>query len=223
MADFVRISGFRLYGPAFEDQGDSDRGIHVDRCVDKVVLNMEIAGWGAAAINVEDTKGFDIAENSDSPGGRIWYPEQVKIANNYVHHNQHSSRGGHALGYGVVVSHGAWADIRESVFDFNRHAIAASGDTGSHAAERNLFLKGGVTTEASSIPTPTLLMPTVPFIQQKSTRRTRLMTTGSRPTESAILHFRFAARTAGAAGRKSVAPPTRPVNSTPRCQLPSMS
>ena len=33
------------------------------------------------------------------------------------------------------------------------------------------------------------------------------MTTSSRPTESAIIQFRFAARTAGAAGRKSVVTP----------------
>jgi hypothetical protein len=82
------------------------------------------------------------------PGERIGRPEQVRIFHNYIHHNQHPQEswlpfGGHAAGYGVDVHHGAWAQVYENVFDFNRHAIAAAGDTGGYEAFRNLVLKGG--------------------------------------------------------------------------------
>jgi hypothetical protein len=50
----------------------------------------------------------------------------------------------HTAGYGVEVNHWGWARITENVFDFNRHAIAAAGDTGGYEARRNLVQKGGV-------------------------------------------------------------------------------
>ena len=83
---------------------------------------------------------------NNRPGERIGRPEQVRIFGNYIHHNQHPRTTGfdnHAAGYGVDVHHGAWAQIYENVFDFNRHAIAAAGDTGGYEALRNLVLKGG--------------------------------------------------------------------------------
>jgi hypothetical protein len=100
---------------------------------------MEIAGWGGAAIRVLDDGGHGPGQEppSNRPGDRIGRPEQVRILNNYIHHNQHESSEEndgdsnpftqHAAGYGVDVHHGAWAQITENLFDFNRHAIASSG------------------------------------------------------------------------------------------------
>jgi hypothetical protein len=155
-SDNVRISGFRLYGPKFGQQSVDDIGIQVKRCLNIEISNMEIAGWGGQAIQVvdegdkemqpEDEPGQEQPNNL--PGERIGRPEQVRIFHNYIHHNQHPQEswlpfGGHAAGYGVDVHHGAWAQVYENVFDFNRHAIAAAGDTGGYEAFRNLVLKGG--------------------------------------------------------------------------------
>jgi hypothetical protein len=143
ISDGARISGFRLFGPSFGSQTTDDVGIRILRCVDIEVTNMEIAGWGGAGVRVEDDAGPDHSSETNGPGGRLMNPDQVRIYRNYFHHNQHPSKDGHAGGYGVLVSHGAWARIAENVFDFNRHSIAASGDVGGYAAQRNLVLKGG--------------------------------------------------------------------------------
>ncbi|MGH6834675.1 MAG: hypothetical protein ACREC9_03810 [Methylocella sp.] len=132
--DGDRISGFRLYGPDFGSQKTNENGIRIMRCINAEVSNMEIAGWGGAGISVDDDPG---------PDHRIINPEQILIHDNFIHHNQHPSEGGHAEGYGVVTGPGAWAKIYQNVFDFNRHAIAANGHTGGYWAENNLVLKGG--------------------------------------------------------------------------------
>ncbi|HYC30872.1 MAG TPA: hypothetical protein VEB59_01220 [Gemmatimonadales bacterium] len=144
IGDGARISGFRLFGPSFGSQTTDDVGIRIFRCVDVEVTNMEIAGWGGAGVRVEDSAGPDRSpEPIDSGGGRLMNPDQVRVYRNYFHHHQHPNADGHAGGYGVLVTHGAWARIAENVFDFNRHSIAASGDVGGYIAERNLVLKGG--------------------------------------------------------------------------------
>lgn len=148
-SDHVRISGFRLYGPAFGHQEHDDIGIHIFRCLDIEVSNMEIAGWGGVGIHVVDD-----AEPEDGPGQeppsnvegeRIGRPEQIRIFRNFVHHNQHprTAWNSHTAGYGVQINHGAWGLITENLFDFNRHAIVAEYDTGGYEALRNLTLKGG--------------------------------------------------------------------------------
>jgi hypothetical protein len=43
----------------------------------------------------------------------------------------------------VDVHTGAFADIVQNVFDFNRHSISAHGDSGGYRARGNLILKGG--------------------------------------------------------------------------------
>ena len=136
--DGARISGFRIVGPDSGQQSSNEVGIRIVRCVDIEMANMEIAGWGGSAISIEDGP-----DDSPESGGRIMNPDQVKIHNNFIHHNQHPSEGGHAQGYGINVGAGAWAQIVENVFDLNRHAIAANGHSGGYAAERNLVLKGG--------------------------------------------------------------------------------
>ncbi|MGZ6059887.1 MAG: right-handed parallel beta-helix repeat-containing protein [Myxococcaceae bacterium] len=142
--DGARISGIRLFGPDFGFQQTSETGIRVFRCVDVEISNMEIAGWGAAAIDVSNL--FPGADGAPASGARITHPDQVRIHDCYIHHNQHPDPDilpGTALGYGVVSDDGAWVRISRNVFDFNRHAIAASGNTGGYWADQNLVLRGG--------------------------------------------------------------------------------
>jgi hypothetical protein len=131
--DNVRIVGFRLQGPHFEtEEGDDnlERGLMIDSCTGIEIANMELAGWSGQAIYVQDEDHLQ----------RISHPDDVNIHDNFFHHNQH--KGGN--GYGVAVQHGAYARIERNVFDFNRHAIAASGDAGTgYVAHQNLVLKGG--------------------------------------------------------------------------------
>ncbi len=154
-SDHVRLSGFRVEGPSLGQQTVDQFGIFIFRCLDIQISNMEIFGWGGAGIRVLDDReqGPGQEPSSNRPGERIGRPEQVRIFNNYIHHNQHESTEEndgdwnpftqHAAGYGVDVHHGAWAQITENLFDFNRHAIAASGYAGGYEATRNLVLKGG--------------------------------------------------------------------------------
>lgn len=165
-SDGVRISGFRIHGPSFGQQSTLEIGIKIVRCVNIQISNMEIAGWGGGGIVVLDATGQDqgpASNPSNGPGARISHPAQVKIFKNFIHHNQFPQQcvewrtetlpsppyvrqtcvSETARGYGVSVSHGAWAEISENVFDFNRHAIEAAGDSGGYDAIRNLTLKGG--------------------------------------------------------------------------------
>jgi hypothetical protein len=151
--DHVRISGFRIHGPSFGQQSHDDIGIHIIRCLDIEISNMELAGWGGQAVQVLDEGDADDqpadgpgqVPPNNFPGERIGRADQVRIFRNYIHHNQHprSTLDNHTAGYGVDVHHGAWAQVYENVFDFNRHAVAAAGDTGGYEAFRNLVLKGG--------------------------------------------------------------------------------
>lgn len=131
--DRARISGFRLRGPSLGNQSTKEVGIRILDCIDIEISNMEIFGWGGAGISI----------NGDYAGGRILNVGQIKIFNNFFHHNQHPSQGGSAAGYGIDVSVRGWARISENVFDFNRHAIATHGKSGGYDAVRNLVLKGG--------------------------------------------------------------------------------
>ena len=63
----------------------------------------------------------------------------VMVKNNYMHDN--AMDGG---GYGVVVGGGAYATAEGNVFDFNRHAVGASGTAYSgYVARFNYVLQGG--------------------------------------------------------------------------------
>lgn len=130
-ADNVKIHGFRIHGPHFDPmEGDDnlERAIMVESCRGTEISNMEIAGWSGQAIYVVDSN------------GRQSSPDQVRIHDNYLHHNQHV--GGN--GYGVDVAAGAQVLIERNVFDHNRHAIAASGADGTgYVARFNLVLAGG--------------------------------------------------------------------------------
>jgi len=130
--DNVRITGLHIMGPDYRhrksvlkrlhDKGKyySDKTslgiatIHANLVVD----HCELLGWGYAALRY----------HSGASGGYV--------AENYIHHNQ---RWG--LGYGVVLDN-AQVLIERNVFDWNRHAIAASGVPGtSYEARYNIIRK----------------------------------------------------------------------------------
>jgi hypothetical protein len=155
-SDNVTISGFRLFGPSFDQQDVDDVGITVDRCLNVEISNMEIAGWGSTGIEVRDSIDNDAVpgivgvgpgqeQPNNLPGDRQGRADQVRIFHNYIHHNQHPRDvfEDHTAGYGAAVGEGGLAHIFENVFDSNRHAIAANGKSGGYDAERNLVLKGG--------------------------------------------------------------------------------
>jgi hypothetical protein len=153
----VHITGIRLDGGESDDpfsavgQSDSD-GIAVYSSTDVQIDHNELYRWRGAAVNVHDGDSQDPSNNRDlihrSNAQTMW------IHDNYIHHNQHPSTnvcgsgfidgGGHAGGYGVVVSTGGFALIERNVFDWNRHAIAGDGKWGSgYLAYRNLILPNG--------------------------------------------------------------------------------
>jgi len=139
--DGVRMAGFRLFGPDFGQAEVGHQGINICGCRDVGISHMEIAGWGGAGVYITD----DEPEGDFCRAGRIDEPEQVRITHNHFHHHQ-LPRGvfdSHAGGYGIDVQDGAWALIARNVFDWNRHAIAASGDAGGYDAVGNLVLRGG--------------------------------------------------------------------------------
>lgn len=135
--DGARISGLRVLGPTFEDQQTTNYGITIMGCHDVEISNVEVAGWGEAAIKVEDLDAGPGVPDHDLE------PIRVLVHDNYIHHNQRKSVDGHASGYGVSIGHFAWSKIYQNVFDFNRHSVASAGDMGGYQAERNLVLKGG--------------------------------------------------------------------------------
>jgi len=125
-----RVSGIRLDGGGFDDpfanMGEEDAngfqiykpGVEID--------HDEIYSWRGAGVSVNDQ---DEANGiSQANAHSVW------VHDNYIHHNQHPTGdvlGGHGGGYGVSVVHGAYAFVERNVFDYNRHAMEASGKPGS--------------------------------------------------------------------------------------------
>jgi hypothetical protein len=102
------------------------KGLEVDNC--------EIYGWSYAAIDVETSTGQDaliaLGLNSAEIGSAI-----ANIHHNYIHHCQMDG-----LGYGVVVG-GGTALVKANLFDYTRHAVAASGVQGEgYEASYNIDL-----------------------------------------------------------------------------------
>jgi FG-GAP-like repeat len=129
----VRLEGFRLQGPHWDSASGDDnleRGIVVESCRNVEISNMEISGWSGQGVYVANAL------------GTITSVDQVRVHDNFFHHNQHV--GGN--GYGVESTGGAHVLIERNLFDYNRHAIAAGGgySPGSwYTARHNLVLKGG--------------------------------------------------------------------------------
>lgn len=95
--DHVHISGFRLFGVKTGQQNTNERGIAVYRCIDIEISNMEIFGWGAFGVYIEDTDNgggpddlavFQTTDKAPTTG-RVSNPAQILVHNNYFHHNQH--------------------------------------------------------------------------------------------------------------------------------------
>jgi hypothetical protein len=126
----VRFEGFRLQGPHYDSmEGDEnlERGIEIDNCANVEISNMELSGFSGTAVYVHGIDGLQVGP-------------AVRVRDSYIHNNQHV--GGN--GYGVDVGPGASVHIERNVFDFNRHAIAASGKVGTtYVAAHNLVLAGG--------------------------------------------------------------------------------
>lgn len=133
----AQMSGFRVIGPSSGDQRTFETGINIMDCRDVEVSNMEIANWGGTAVKVQNPALGAVIPDHD-PAEIL-----VRVHDNFIHNNQHSSINGKAEGYGVATSVAAWARIYQNVFDNNRHSIQADGNTGGYKAERNLVLKGG--------------------------------------------------------------------------------
>ena len=122
-ADHVRISGFRIYGPSFGQQSTSEVGIRILRSIDIEIANMEIAGWAEQGVKVDDADGgADQPAGENAPGNRIRQPDDVRVHDSYIHHNQHPNIDGHAGGYGVSAGDGGWMRVTHNVFDDNRTA-----------------------------------------------------------------------------------------------------
>jgi len=132
-----KIRGFRIYGPTFDDQHDNNYvGIRVANCVAAEIENMEVAGWGGEAIEVN----FGALDSTPvSWPNPFW----VRIHGNYLHHNLHTSYNGHSAGYGVDTSKNAFSLIYQNVLDYNNHDLTADGKAGGYIAQQNLVLKGG--------------------------------------------------------------------------------
>lgn len=133
----MRILGVRVIGPTPDDHFTSEKGIYITGCHDFEIANSEVSGWGGSAIRVDDCQGQCPIPDSEPP---VIY---VRIHDNYIHHNQHSNQGQNSEGYGIEVGPGAFAEIYQNVFDYNKHSVMADGHAGGYNAVRNLILKGG--------------------------------------------------------------------------------
>jgi hypothetical protein len=156
-SDHVHISGIRLDGGESDDPfsavgKDDSFGININSSQDVEIDHNELLRWRGAAVRVRD----DNAADDPAFVGRINRDnaDTVKVHDNSIHHNQHPSSdvcaptsivgGGHAAGYGVEASDGAYVTIERNVFDWNRHSIAGDGKSGTgYIAQDNLVLQHG--------------------------------------------------------------------------------
>ncbi len=143
--DDARITGLRLIGPDPDEcpptypnscsGEDNTGGVNCRDCEPRPVGvriqdahgaevdNNEMAGWSNAALR------FD-----NSLGGSVHH--------NHIHHTQRQG-----LGYGVVLygTEGTEVEIAWNRFNYNRHAVAGSGDAGqSYHAHNNLILEHAI-------------------------------------------------------------------------------
>jgi hypothetical protein len=133
----MRILGLRIIGPDPNNHFTAEKGIYATGCLDFEVANSEVYGWGGSGIRVDNCSADCEIPDAEPP---VLY---VRIHDNYIHHNQHSNRNGNSEGYGIEVGPGAFAEIYQNVFDYNKHSVMADGHSGGYNALRNLILKGG--------------------------------------------------------------------------------
>jgi hypothetical protein len=106
------------------------KGLEVDNC--------EMYGWSYAAVDIETSTGqnalYTLGLNSAEIGSAI-----ANIHHNSIHHCQMG-----LLGYGVVITRGT-ALVKANLFDYTRHAIAASGlENEGYEASYNIHLGHGL-------------------------------------------------------------------------------
>jgi hypothetical protein len=141
--DDVRITGLRLRGPSHSTDTDTPKsnGIlaHDDLFTRSIIDHNELSDWPGAAVTVEggdDAERCRIRDNRDDPVLLPPREENVRVARNFIHHNQRQNSG-----YGVVTSSGAYARVEGNTFVSNRHAIASDGRARSaYRALNNLVL-----------------------------------------------------------------------------------
>jgi hypothetical protein len=148
----VTISGLTIEGPTSgTGSGTNNIETGIEVCITDatdptpvqgiLISNVDVHRWSGAGIEVVGTNW-----RCKNPG-RMSFANVggVTIENSFIHHNRHYD----GYGYGVVVSNGGYALIRNNVFDFNRHAIAGDSrsDDGTHYSgykvQGNLILAGG--------------------------------------------------------------------------------
>ena len=147
----VHISGIRFVGPkpaSTHDRTDpSIQAILVledfDQQLGRRVLidENEFEQWSSAGVSVRGAHEVRLPSEWD-PAWTKPVPADaslVRVERNYMHHNVMD-----AGGYGVVVGGGAYVTVEGNVFDYNRHAVAASGKAFSgYVARFNYVLQGG--------------------------------------------------------------------------------
>ena len=142
--DDVRITGSRLIGADSDECPDTwpDACTGVDRtgganCRDceEASIGIQIGGYDRLEIDNMELAGWSYAATwfTDSVGGLVHH--------NHIHHTWRQG-----LGYGVVLTRGGdelvTVEIAWNRFDYNRHAVAGSGEPGQdYIAPDNLVLE----------------------------------------------------------------------------------
>jgi hypothetical protein len=135
----VRVTGLRLRGPSrstVDEASNKDaRAIHVLDSANRVLIDHnDISDWPAQGVRVSGADEPAVCNDHRDPRG--YRPNNVRVARNFIHHNQKQNRG-----YGVQAHINSFPLIDGNTFYSNRHAIEASG-TGctNYLAWNNLVL-----------------------------------------------------------------------------------
>ncbi len=135
----ARVTGLRLLGPSRglteKDEPRSTHGVRTIGYAGMFVDHTEMSEFSIAAVSAD---GHASSWPEECPSSYPSWPRlpAVQVSDNFFHHNVRW--GG---GYGVVVNHGAFVDIRENTAYANRHTIAAQGHVeNGYVAEDNFVL-----------------------------------------------------------------------------------
>ena len=146
----VRVSGLHFRGPANGNRSSDQPYAHAIQVTEDydqklgrgiLITDNEFNEWTGAGVDVKGTHEVRVPEEYEAGWGRPTRDDAglVMVQHNFFHHNARD--GG---GYGVAVGGGAYATVEGNVFDFNRHAVAASGFAFSgYIARFNYILQGG--------------------------------------------------------------------------------
>lgn len=127
----TRITGLTLRGPTGgTSAGKGSGGIGLDTTKLSIVDHNDLSQWTAEAVEVRGN-----VDGTFCRGTWVKDPSAL-VLRNYIHENARQGDG-----YGVAIYDGGNALIQGNVFDYNRHAIAASYDAfNRYAAFDNLVL-----------------------------------------------------------------------------------